>query len=231
MIIASDQQRMCLPYCLLASIILSGEVVPYQSKIRNLGLIIRQNSSSLSRLALYSLFLLLEYRVCVLAILAAHPALSVPSDDTADPARPFYVRGQQTGPEESSVLRDPGDEVVHPCGLGPRARQREYRVVILLRVSRRPSYDDAARVFPCVIVSVRASARSERRVQRRFNKVVFHLFNSYASLHLRARPHTSASQLPESEASFNSIRESDEALLSYPRTTHKGPRALFHSVT
>ncbi|CAB0042481.1 unnamed protein product, partial [Trichogramma brassicae] len=41
MIIASDQQRMCLPYGLLASIILSGEVVPYQSKIRNLGLIIR----------------------------------------------------------------------------------------------------------------------------------------------------------------------------------------------
>ncbi|CAB0038508.1 unnamed protein product [Trichogramma brassicae] len=61
-------------------------------------------------------------RVCVLAILTAHPALYVPSDDTADPARPVYVRGRQTGPEESSVLPDPGDEVVYPCGLGPRAR-------------------------------------------------------------------------------------------------------------
>ncbi|CAB0028108.1 unnamed protein product [Trichogramma brassicae] len=48
--------------------------------------------------------------------------LSVPSDDPADPARPVHVRGRQTGPEESSVLRDPGDEVVHPCGLGPRVR-------------------------------------------------------------------------------------------------------------
>ncbi|CAB0043861.1 unnamed protein product [Trichogramma brassicae] len=36
--------------------------------------------------------------------------------------RPVYVRGRQTGPEESSVLRGPGDEVVHPCGPGPRVR-------------------------------------------------------------------------------------------------------------
>ncbi|CAB0045365.1 unnamed protein product, partial [Trichogramma brassicae] len=50
------------------------------------------------------------------------PSLSVPSDDPADPARPVHVRGRQTGPEESSVLRGPGDEVVHPCGPGPRVR-------------------------------------------------------------------------------------------------------------
>ncbi|CAB0038640.1 unnamed protein product [Trichogramma brassicae] len=33
----------------------------------------------------------IENRVCVLAILTAHPALYVPSDDTADPARPPFT--------------------------------------------------------------------------------------------------------------------------------------------
>ncbi|XP_023318096.1 uncharacterized protein LOC111694381 [Trichogramma pretiosum] len=45
MIIASDQRRMRFPYGPRVPIVLSGEVVPYQSRIRNLGLMIQQNLS------------------------------------------------------------------------------------------------------------------------------------------------------------------------------------------
>ncbi|CAB0038506.1 unnamed protein product [Trichogramma brassicae] len=107
-----------------------------------------------------------ENRVCVLAILTAHPALYVPSDDTADPACPVYVRGRQTGPEESSVLPDPGDEVVYPCGLGPRARVSVSIELIYYSAFRAgPRTTTQLECPPSVIVSVRASARRVLQVQ------------------------------------------------------------------
>ncbi|CAB0036630.1 unnamed protein product [Trichogramma brassicae] len=47
-----------------------------------------------------------------------------PYQATTPPIRPvpFTSAANRRAPLESSVLRDPGDEVVHPCGLGPRAR-------------------------------------------------------------------------------------------------------------
>ncbi|CAB0041217.1 unnamed protein product [Trichogramma brassicae] len=67
---------------------------------------------------------------------------------------------------ESSVLRDPGDEVVHPCGLGPRVRGSVSIELVYYSAFRAdPRTTTQLACPPSVIVSVRASARRVLQVQ------------------------------------------------------------------
>ncbi|CAB0041945.1 unnamed protein product [Trichogramma brassicae] len=102
-----------------------------------------------------------EYRVC-----SAGDSHGAPSPLSAK------RRHRRSGPSPlrlrpADVIRgeqrshDPGDEVVHPCGLRPRrARQREYRAVILLRVFAPTLVRRRSSSVPGVSVSVGASART-----------------------------------------------------------------------
>ncbi|CAB0045357.1 unnamed protein product [Trichogramma brassicae] len=81
---------------------------------------------------------------------------------TTPPIRPapFTSAADRQDPEESSVLRGPGDEVVHPCGPGPRVRVSVSIELIYYSTLRAgPRTTTQLACPPSVIVSVRASAQ------------------------------------------------------------------------